>query len=124
MPNEERRTGSVPRERSIHNTGFPEGHLGLTTWRYINCDGPTSVAAASTFALALTLKNCGWRPWDSDKAAAAVTIAAITGFSRIAPSSATGRRTSLPKAVAPGESLTLTVNVDAPGQAGRYISVG
>ena len=32
-----------------------------------------------------------------------------------------GRRTSLPKPVAPGESLTLTVNVDAPGQAGRYI---
>ena len=101
--------------------GFPGRSPGPYDVEYINCDGPTSVATGSTFALALSLKNCGWRPWDSDNAVAAVHVSYhwLQPDRTVAVSD--GRRTSLPKAVAPGESLTLTVNVDTPGQAGRYI---
>jgi hypothetical protein len=88
---------------------------------YTSCDGPSTVVASSAFTLALTLKNCSWRPWQSDDAAAPVRVSYHWLHPDRSEMVRDGRRTPLPKAMAPGESLSLTVSVDAPGEPGRYI---
>lgn len=87
---------------------------------YGNYDGPSTAAAGAIFLATLTLKNAGWRPWRSDDPASPVLVSYhwldVDGAMKIED----GRRTPLPRALRPGDSLTMTVTVEAPAEPGRY----
>ena len=92
----------------------------LTPWRYSDFEGPETTRVGTVFPASLTVKNAGWRPWRSDDPTGAVFASyhwlGVDGEMAIED----GRRTPLPRPLAPGESLAMTVTVEAPPAAGRY----
>ena len=87
---------------------------------YLEAHGPSTIAAGSTFAISLVIRNTGWRTWRSDDPAHPV-LASYHWIARDGTLAVEdGRRTPLPHALAPGETLAMTCHVEAPPARGRY----
>ncbi len=100
----------------------PQPAAGLLPAYALQCgtvSAPAQVASGQTFAVSVTMKNTGWQQWDS----AAVPPMFASYHWKDARGGAVvydGVRTALPKAVEPGESVTVEVQVHAPAQPGQY----
>ncbi len=84
-------------------------------------EGPTEVAASTVFSATLTLTNRSWRPWSShaDRPPVFVSYHWLQDDGTMAIED--GRRSPLPRTLLPGETLTMTLTVEAPPRAGSYI---
>ena len=83
-------------------------------------DGPSAVSVAAAFSVDVTLKNRGWREWRSDDPSSPINAS----YHWIRRDGVTvvedGVRTPLPRMVKPGETFSMSVNVQAPDAAGQY----
>ena len=87
---------------------------------YVSYEGPSTANVSAVFPATVTLKNTGWRPWRSDDRAAPVLLSYHWLDTAGAMKVEDGRRTPLPRVLPPGESLTMTMTVEAPSRPGRY----
>ena len=96
-----------------------EGH-GEYDVEYVACDAPSAVAAGSSFPVALTIRNRGWRSWQSNGPRGSVFASYhwldVEGGMAVED----GARTPLPRPLAADETLAMTCHVAAPGTPGRY----
>ena len=109
----------------LHNASPPSGipdvrSEGPYDVEYVSYEGPSTADVSAVFPATVTLKNTGWRPWRSDDRAAPVLVSYHWLDTAGAMKVEDGRRTPLPRVLLPGESLTMTMTVEAPAQPGRY----
>ncbi len=97
------RAGDPPRLQGAHDV------------EYLAFEAPARAAAGSTLLCALTLRNRGWRTWDSQVRASYHWLDS-TGAVIVQD----GARTPLPRPVPPGASCEMTIRIDTPPAAGRY----
>jgi SAM-dependent methyltransferase len=95
----------------------PQGEYDV---EYVACEAPATVPAGSTFPVALTIRSRSWRPFRSDDPRAKVLASYHWLDARGAMAVEDGVRTPLPRPLAPGETLAMTLTVTAPASAGRY----
>ncbi len=69
---------------------------------------------------ALTIKKRSWRPWSSHNDAPPVFASYHWLDADGTMATEDGRRSPLPRTLLPGESLTMTLTVDAPQRPGTY----
>lgn len=86
-------------------------------WELVAVDWPGRLAASQEAAVALEIRNTGAAAW-SPEAGDRLSYRWFTASG--APVGHEGLRTELPRAVAPGEAVTLEVRVAGPARAGSY----
>ena len=101
--------------------GTPANMKGPYDISYGIYDGPLEIAAGTTMHAKLSIKNEGWRSWSSDDAQAPVFVSYhwLNPVGEFAVHD--GRRTPLPQALEPGQSVTITATIDAPAAPGHYV---
>ena len=87
---------------------------------YLEGEVPPAVNAGSEFPAVLTIRNRGWRPWRSDDPRGPVLASYHWLDANGAMTVEDGARTPLPRPLVPGETLSMTCHVVAPGTPGRY----
>ena len=110
----------TPRPVNPRTDPSPATSAGAYDAEYSHFDGPTTTTVGAVFPVTLALKNAGWRPWRSDDPAGPVLVSYHWLNADGALAVEDGRRTPLPRALSPGESVTMTVTVEAPPRPGRY----
>ena len=110
----------TPRPINPETSNPPYGLQGAYDVEYQHYEGPSEVAASTVILAALTVKNRSWRQWSSHNDASPVFASYHWLQADGVMAAEDGRRSPLPRTLLPGESLTMTLTVDAPQRPGSY----
>jgi len=110
----------TPRPINPETSDPSHGLQGAYDVEYGQYEGLSEVPASTVVLAALTVKNRSWRPWSSHSDASPVFASYHWLDADGTMATEDGRRSLLPRTLLPGESLTMTLTVDAPQRPGTY----
>ncbi len=88
--------------------------------RVLSCDGPSTARVGDHMRLALRLVNTGWLPWSiAPPQPVMVSYHWLDAHDQMLVFE--GRRTPLVATAIQHEEIAVTLDVDAPASAGRYV---